>query len=257
MATFVTADWVAARLGKPEFLVIDTRSAMRYLMGHLKSAVSLPQGKILDAQARLVPVDQLGALFGSIGLGDRETPVLYDGYDGRNAAMVAWAMEYLGRDDVHVMDVVFDQWKNQRREIFYRPVPTEAHRFTPRANPSVRASLAEVSGASGLQLVDTRSREEYLGETETDERPGHIPGAVNIVWQELVGQDGQLTCSQEKARRVLDEAGISQNEPIVAYCKVGARAAVAYLAFRRLGYDVRLYDGSYAEWERSGQPVEK
>ena len=257
MATFVTADWVAARLGKPEFLVIDTRSAMRYLMGHLKSAVSLPQAKILDAQTRLLPVDQLGALFGSVGLDDRQIPVLYDGYDGRNSAMVAWAMEYLGRDDVHVMDVVFDQWKEQEREVFYRPVPTEARRFTPRTNPSVRASLAEVSGASGLQLVDTRSREEYKGETETDERPGHIPGAVNIVWQELVGQDGQLICSEEKVQKVLDEAGISQNEPIVAYCQVGARAAVAYQAFRRLGYDVRLYDGSYAGWEQSGQPVEK
>lgn len=257
MAAFVTADWVAARLGKPEFLVIDTRSAMSYLMGHLKSAVSLPQAKILDAQFRLLQVDQLGALFGSVGLGDREMPVLYDGYDGRNAAMVAWAMEYLGRDDVHVMDVVFDQWKEQEREVFYRPVPQESRRFTARVNPSVRASLAEVSGASGLRLVDTRSREEYRGETETDERPGHIPGAVNIVWQELVGQDGQLTCSEEKARRVFYEAGISQNEPIVAYCQVGARAAVAYLTFRRLGYDVRLYDGSYAEWERSGQPVEK
>lgn len=257
MVTFVTADWVAGRLGNPQFLVIDTRSAMRYLMGHLKSAVSLPQAKILDAQSRLLPVDQLGTLFGSVGLGDREIPVLYDRYDGRNAAMVAWAMEYLGRDDVHIMDVVFDQWKDQKREVFYRPVPTEARRFTPGTNPSVRASLAEVSGASGLRLVDTRSREEYRGETETDARPGHIPGAVNIVWQDLVGQDGQLTCSEEKVRQVLGEAGISQKEPIVAYCQVGARAAVAYLAFKRLGYDVKLYDGSYAEWERTGQPVER
>jgi thiosulfate/3-mercaptopyruvate sulfurtransferase len=257
MAAFVTADWVAARLEEPQFLVIDTRSAMRYLMGHLKSVVSLPQAKILDSQLRLLPLDQLGALFGSVGLGDRETPVLCDGYDGRNAAMVAWAMEYLGRDDVHVMDVVFDQWKGQGREVFYRPVPTEVRNFTPRVNPSVRASLAEVSGASDLRLVDTRSREEYRGETETDERPGHIPGAVNIVWQKLVGQDGQLTCSDEITRQVLTEAGIGENEPIVAYCQVGARAAVAYQAFRRLGYDVRLYDGSYAEWERSGQPVEQ
>lgn len=257
MAAFVTADWVAGRLGNPEFLVIDTRSAMRYLMGHLKSAVSLPQTKILDAQSRLLPVDQLGALFGSVGLGDREIPVLYDRYDGRNAAMVAWAMEYLGRDDVHIMDVVFDQWKDQKREVFYRPVPTETRRFTHGTNPSVRASLAEVSGASGLRLVDTRSREEYKGETETDARPGHIPGAVNIVWQELVGQNGQLTCSEEKVRQVLGEVGISQNEPIVAYCQIGARAAVAYLAFRRLGYDVKLYDGSYAEWEHAGQPVER
>ena len=262
MATFVAADWVALRLGAPGFLALDTRPAMRYLMGHLNSAVSLPQRKMLDAQGRLLPVAELAELFGAAGLGDQETPVLYDSYDGRNSAMVAWALEYLGRDDVHVMDVVFDEWRAQGREIFYRPVQPEARRFTANVNPGVRASLADISGETGLKspglkLIDTRSREEYNGETEVDKKPGHIPGAINIVWQELVGHNGQLVCSPEKARQVFNAANLSKNDRIVAYCKVGARAAVGYLALKRLGYDVRLYDASYAEWEQSGLLVEK
>ena len=257
MATFVPSDWVAERLDSAEFLVIDTRSAMRYLMGHLKSAVSIPQRKMMDSRARLLPLEDLASLFGAAGLGDEVTPVLYDGYDGRNVAMVAWALEYLGRDDAYIMAVTYDDWKSQGHEVFYRPVSPEARKFTARVNPAVRASLADISGEPDLKLVDSRSREEYRGESDADEKPGHIPGAVNIVWQELVGQDGHLICSEEKARQVFDAAGINQNDSIVAYCKVGARAAVGYCAFKRLGYNVRLYDGSYAEWEQSGLPVEK
>ena len=262
MTNFVSADWVQEHLGAPGFLVIDTRFSMRHLMGHLRSAVNVPPPKLREGEGKLLQSEGLARLFGEAGLGDEQTPVLYDGYDGRNSAMVAWTLEYLGRNDVHIMDVVYDEWKAQGREVLYRPVQPEARQFTARVNPAVRANLSDISGAldskpPGLKLIDTRSREEYNGETDIDEKPGHIPGAINITWQDLVGQDGQLVCSEDKVRQALEEAHISERDRLVAYCKVGVRAAVGYLAFKRLGYDVRLYDGSYAEWERSGLPVEK
>ena len=256
MTTFVSADWVAERLGNSEFLVIDTRYSMRHLMGHLKSAVNVPPPKLRDSQGKLLTAEDFSQLFGAAGLGDGRTPVLYDGYDGRNSAMVAWVLEYLGRDDVHIMDIVYDEWKSQGREVLYRPVPRAPRDFTPRINPAVRASLDDVSKAVGVKLVDTRSREEYDGQGETDEKPGHIPGAINVVWQDMVGEDGKLVCSDEKARQIFEAANIKPSDSVVAYCKIGARAAVGYLAFKRLGYDVRLFDGSYAEWEKSGLPVE-
>ena len=42
MATFVSADWVEEHINRPGYLIIDPRSAMRYLMGHLRGAVSVP-----------------------------------------------------------------------------------------------------------------------------------------------------------------------------------------------------------------------
>ena len=72
-----------------------------------------------------------------------------------------------------------------------------------------------------------------------------------------MGADGQLQCEPEAAHQVLQAANISKDDQIVTYCKVGARAAVGYQALKRLGYNVRLYDASYAEWEQSGLPVEK
>ena len=272
MTTFVSTEWVSERVATPGSLIIDTRSAMRYLMGHLRGAVSLPLRKLTGPTGRLLDPDALAAAFGSVGLGDHETPILYDGTDGRNAAMMAWCLEYLGRNDVHVMEVVFDNWKAEGREVLYRPVPTEARQFTPNVNQSVRAGLSDVSATlpvipekagitpgsgGGLKLLDVRSKEEYNGESEADEKPGHIPGAVNVVWQELVGADGQLQCPPDVARQALQAANIGPDDEIVTYCKVGARAAVGYQALKRLGYNVRLYDASYAEWEQSGLPVEK
>ncbi len=256
MTTFVSTEWVSERVGTPGFLIIDTRFSMRHLMGHLRGAVSLPLRKLTGPTGRLLAPGELASVFGSVGLGSHETPILYDGTDGRNAAMMAWCLEYLGRDDVHTMEVVFDNWKGEGREVLYRPVSTEARQFTANVNPAIRAELADVS-TGGLKLVDVRSKEEYNGESEADEKPGHIPGAVNVVWQELVGADGQLQCEPEAARQALQAANISKDDQIVTYCKVGARAAVGYQALKRLGYNVRLYDASYAEWEQSGLPVEK
>ena len=256
MAILVSPDWVEERLDDPGFVTIDTRFSMRHLMGHLKSDVNVPPPRLRDSEGQLLSPDSLSQLFGGVGLGDQVTPVLYDGYDGRNVAMVAWALEYLGRDDVHIMGVFFDCWKDQGREIFYRPVAAAPRQFTARVNPALRASIDDISSGLNLKLVDTRSQEEYHGETDADEKPGHIPGAVNIVWQNLIGEGGQLLCSQEKMEHYLAEAGISQGDRIVTYCKVGARASVGYLAFQQLGYDVAVYDASYAEWEKSGLPVE-
>ena len=138
MATFVTADWVAERIGQPDYLIIDPRSAMRYLMGHLRGRSAYPSRSCKRPDGKLGPPDQLAAAFGDAGLGDDVTPVLYDHQDGRNAAMAAWVLEYLGRDDVHIMDLRYEAWKDAGREVLYRPVPRAAI-YVHRLNPAIRA----------------------------------------------------------------------------------------------------------------------
>ena len=256
MATFVSADWVSDHIGRPGHLIIDPRSAMRYMMGHLRGAVSVPFKKLQGPDGRLGQPDQLAAAFGEAGLGDGITPVLYDHQDGRNAAMVAWVLEYLGRGDVHIMDLLYDAWKDQGREVIYRPVPTEAKLFSPCLNPSVRATMNEVANPGGTRLLDTRSPEEFRGQTEMDHCPGHIPGAVNLPHSEMAGADGNLLIEPDLLRQRLAAAGITPRDPVVAYCRSGVRASLAYLSMQEAGYTVRLYDGSYAEWMDSGHPVE-
>ena len=263
MATFVSADWVEENIlrqahdeGRPGYLLVDPRSAMRYLMGHLRGAVSVPLKKLQDEQGRLRPPEELAETFAAAGLGDNVTPVLYDGSDGRNAAMHAWILEYLGRDDIHIMDLLYDHWKEQGREVLYRPVATEARSFTPNVRAAVRASVDDAAEPGEAKLLDTRSAEEYHGEVEIDQRPGHIPGSIHLAWSELAGEGGRLLIEEERLQQALMSVGISPDDSVIAYCRSGLRASLPYLAMKQAGYDVRLYDGSYVEWMMSGNPVE-
>ena len=256
MVTFVSADWVSEHIGSPGYLIIDPRSAMRYLMGHLRGAVNVPFKKLQGTDGRIGQPEQLAAAFGEAGLGDDVTPVLYDHQDGRNAAMAAWVLEYLGRNDVHVMDMLFETWKDEGREVLYRPVPTEPRVLTPRLNPSVRVLMSDLAADGVSKILDTRTPEEYLGQTEMDHRPGHIPGAVNLPHSEMAGAGGRLLIEPDLLNRRLAAVGVMPDDTVVAYCRSGVRASLAYLSMQQAGYDVRLYDGSYAEWMDSGNSVE-
>jgi thiosulfate/3-mercaptopyruvate sulfurtransferase len=256
MFSLVSADWVQQRLESPDVLLIDPRSPVRYMAGHPKNAVNLPVSKSRDAQGALLSPEELARWVGAAGLDEGQTSVLYDNSDGRNAAMLAWILLYLGRRDVCLMSVGWEKWVAEGREVFYRPVKPAPRTFGAQVRPEIRATLDELRIAADGRAIDFRSRDEFTGKLDTEGRPGHIPGAVNIVWQELAGQDGQLLARRERLEEIFSASGIGPNEKVIAYCRSGARAALGFLALAELGWNVSLYDGSYAEWARSGMPVE-
>lgn len=264
MVVFVSADWVEANLDAPGRLLVDPRGPMRYMQGHLRGAVNLPAARLFGREGKLLSEYELAEFFGSVGLGNDTALTLYDGGDGRNAAMAAWTLEYLGYTDISIMDIFFEEWAAQGRAKFYRPVRPTANQFTPQVNPQVRVALEEVAAnlpaataaAGPVKLLDLRSAAEYAGMPDLDERPGHIPGAVNLPWQELVdGSSGYLKPAAE-LRELLTARDINAGDRVIAYCRSGIRAAVGWLALQQLGMAVRLYDGSYLEWSKRGMAVE-
>ena len=256
MAIVVTAQWLEAQRDTPTLVLLDPRRPMRYLQGHLKGAVNLPAYKAFDAEGKLLPDDHLQRWIGAAGLDDQTIPVIYDSYDGQNGAMLAWLLEYFGRSDVHMLSVFYERWVADGHEVFYKPVTPMPRAFTAHVNPRLRMAIDDLRREPGLKLIDFRSREEYTGQQDRDGKPGHIPGAVNIVWRDLIGPRQELLASPEKIQQLVSAVGIQPGDTIVAYCRLGMRAAVGYLALQQAGYDVRLYDRSYAEWARSGLPVE-
>jgi thiosulfate/3-mercaptopyruvate sulfurtransferase len=256
MATLVTAQWVEQHLDAGHILLLDPRRPMRYLQGHLKNAVNLPIYKAFDTEARLLPDEPLQHWIGTAGLDDQMTPVVYDSFDGQNGAMLVWLLEYFGRSDVQLLNVFFERWVAEGREVFYKPVPSTSKTFTAQLNPQIRATIDDVRHGSSLKLIDFRSREEFTGEQDRDGKPGHIPGAVNIVWRDLVDPRLKKLASPETIQDLASAAGIEPGDRLVGYCRLGMRAALGYVALQQAGYEIQLYDRSYAEWARSGLPVE-
>jgi len=256
MVTFVSADWVAEQIDSPDVLLLDPRRPMKYLQGHLKNAVNLPIFRAFGADGKLLSPDELARWIGAAGLDASKTPVIYDSPEGQNGTMLAWILEYLGRPDVHLLNVFYERWVAEKREVFYKPVEAVLRTFTPRVNPQVRVTLDDLRAGPKGKLIDFRSKEEYTGERDMDGKPGHLPGAVNIVWRDLNGPAQTVLASREKIAQLLTSAGVSLGDQLVAYCRSGPRASLGYLALRQYGYSVCLYDGSYAEWARSGLPVE-
>jgi thiosulfate/3-mercaptopyruvate sulfurtransferase len=258
MPKFVSREWVAAQLGKTGFWLVDPRRPMKYLSGHLPGAVNLPVYTAFGSDGRLLRPELLAELMGGAGASDNSAPIIYDSPEGQNAAMLAWILEYLGHDDVQIMDAFFEVWKAEGREVLYRPVGTSRRKFTVQLNPSVRATLDDLRESSSIRFVDFRSREEFGGERALgDDPPGHIPGAVNIVWRELGIPTERLLKPADVLARIVEDAGVKAGDKVVTYCRSGPRAALGYLALRQLGADVRLFDGSFAQWSQAGLPVEK
>ena len=153
MAVFVSAKWVEERVDSPTILLLDPRRPMKYLQGHIKNAVNLPVFKAFDAEAKLLPEDNLQQWVSAAGLDAQTIPVIYDSYDGQNGAMLAWILEYLGRTEVHVLNIFFARWAAENHEVFYKPVTPVAKKFTVSLNPKIRATLDNIRTDPGLRLT--------------------------------------------------------------------------------------------------------
>ena len=251
----VSADWVAKRLDSPDFLVLDPRSAVRYMAGHPKNAVNLSVAKLRDSQGNLLPNERTGAA-------DRQ---------GRpRCASRACDLRQCGRAQCRLSCMDADlSWPrrcacdgeflgtvDRRRTRGVLPARTSEQReFVANPRSELRTSLQAMQQAAGAKRIDLRGADEFSGKTDLDERPGHIPGAVNLPCQEM-GAAGRLLKPNEQLEELFLSHGISSNDCAIAYCRTGVRAALGFLALAQLGFKVSLYDGSYAEWARSGLPVE-
>lgn len=107
--------------------------------------------------------------------------------------------------------------------------------------------LKTLSSDKGV-VVDARLQRFYDGEPTGNPRDGHITGAKNIPYTEMVNAENQF----KEVSELTPYFAVTpdKNKEIVAYCFIGQTASVVYMAGRILGYNMKVYDGSLQEWSR-------
>jgi thiosulfate/3-mercaptopyruvate sulfurtransferase len=123
----------------------------------------------------------------------------------------------------------------------------------PPSNKLVNAEWILVRlGHDGLSLVDARPDDEFSGADNGlggRVNPGHIPGAKQLYWEDLVeSRERPVFHPAEELARLFVAAGADPSDTVVTYCQVGLRASVNYMIARMLGYDTLFFDGSWRDW---------
>lgn len=259
----VSTDWLADHMKDPQLVILhigDKRA--NYDAGHIPGARFIALEKLATERRglrnELPPLAALERLFAQAGVDDQSRVVLYGDLGGLAAARAYWTLDYLSHGDrAALLDGGLEKWRAEERPVVNVAPKIVRGKFTAKVNRRVLATMDDVRQivkTRSATLVDARPAKEYDGDTPVDilPRAGHIPGAKDLYWQELIENkdDPQLKPAPEMRQRFA-QAGASLDRKIVTYCRTGVQAAFDYFVAKYLGYDVALYDGSFQEWSNA------
>ncbi len=267
----VSADWAEQNLSTDSVVFVEVdEDTSAYDGGHIQGAVKLDWKTDLQDQVRrdFVNTEQFGDLLSSRGISNDDTVVLYGGNNNWFAAYAYWYFKLYGHKDVKLLDGGRKKWELDGRPLSTDAVSREATTYKA-SDPdlSIRAFRDEVVDAIGSKnLVDVRSPDEFSGKIlapahlpqEQSQRPGHIPGAINVPWSKAANEDGTFRSDDELAE-LYKEAGLDGEKDTIAYCRIGERSSHTWFVLKEiLGHqNVKNYDGSWTEYgSLIGVPIE-
>lgn len=263
----VSVEWLKERLGAPDIRVIDGTlfppgdgrdPRAGYFESRIPGAVFFDIEEIADLSSdlphMLPPPEKFASRVRKLGIGDGSKVVIYDQVGLFSAARVWWTFRVMGASDVHVLDGGLPAWRAAEGPLEDGPplAPTERH-FTVRRRADLVRSLEDmrrlVETGKG-QIVDARPAGRFSG-AQDEPRPGlrrgHMPGARNVCFKDLLEADGRMR-SPAAIAQSFEGAGLDVKKPMVTTCGSGITAAVLALGLARLGVEAAVYDGSWAEW---------
>ncbi|AMW18455.1 MULTISPECIES: sulfurtransferase [Mycobacteroides] len=267
----VSAQWAQDNLSAPNTVFVEVdEDTSAYDVGHIEGAVRLDwKTDLQDAVKRdFVDQQQFSKLLSDKGISNDDTVVLYGGNNNWFAAYAYWYFKLYGHQDVKLLDGGRKKWELDGRALSTDTVSRPATSYQAAApDNSIRAFRDEVIAAIGAKnLVDVRSPDEFSGKIlapahlpqEQSQRPGHVPGAINVPWSKAANEDGTFKSDEELAKLYAD-AGLDGEKETIAYCRIGERSSHTWFVLQELlGHqNVTNYDGSWTEYgSLVGAPIE-
>jgi thiosulfate/3-mercaptopyruvate sulfurtransferase len=264
----VSPAWLDAHLHDPGVRVVEVDVSRRaYDEWHIAGAVLWNvYADLKDADYRLAGAAATQRLFARSGIRPDSTVVFY----GYAPAMGFWLMKLYGHADVRILDCSRDTWQRGDHPRSAAAAEPAATGYTlGRQDDQLRAGHAAVRAAiadPGATLLDVRTQAEYRGERfwpsggmEPGGQAGRVPSAVHQPIDDLYDDRGAFRPGTD-LRQVFYAVDPGRAGELITYCTIGGRASTAWFALTYLlGHEnVRVYDGSWAEWGRmTGTPIER
>jgi len=272
MGPLVSTEWLAAELGAPDLVVFDCTKYLpnepldgltEYRKAHIPGArffdIDLVADQDTDLPHMVPTAGRFAKLVGALGVSNGSRVVFYDQKGLASAARGWWMMGLFGHDRAAVLDGGLPKWRGEGRavEAGDPPAPTAAT-FRPDFRAERLAGIGDMMRhvASGDALIlDARAAGRFTGavpEPRPGMRSGHMPGAANVPYTDLLNADATFR-DPAALRARFTQAGADGTKPVITSCGTGVTACILTLGLTVAGLPAgRVYDGSWTEW--GGRP---
>lgn len=249
-------------------LIWDTRDEATFRKGHIPGAVNIGNAndELRDANNEdYLPVAQLEKILGAAGIDPAREIVVYGQRGATNAYFALLTLQQFGARKATIYHDGIDGWRAAGQPIATAPTPPTPVTLKLKPVQGVTTDTRQMLAAlerPDVQIIDVRTPKEFRGEDIRALRGGHIPGAVNIPYeQNWVDPEVMAKMRRGEIRDTLGMRLRGQDElralyakfdparETIVYCNSGVRAAETATVLKELGFrDVKVYDPSWIGW---------
>jgi thiosulfate/3-mercaptopyruvate sulfurtransferase len=263
MNRLIEPDQLQQTLATENALLVHVGDQASYLRGHIPGAVLVTPAQLVSgvppATGRLPEVARLNDLFAGLGYQRELAIIAYDDEGGGWAGRFLWTLDVIGHGHWGYLNGGLHAWNQAGNSLVtepHTPTPTDVALTIDRGPIAEVGDILAALDDGGTCIWDVRSRAEYAGTKLAAKRGGHVPGAVNLDWLELMDSDRGLRL-REGLEALLAAQGIDRSRPLITYCQTHHRSGLSYLVARLLEFPApRAYHGSWSEWgNRDDTPI--
>ncbi len=262
----VSPQWLNENRKDPDLVVIYTGFVVKsdFDREHIEGSRFLwPEWLAFNTpEANMVSADAKAAtkVLQDLGINKNSKVVIcHRGGDVTIASRMFLSLENYGIKEVYYLNGGLEAWKKAGYPVTNKPSVFKKGNFVATDN-GLLVSKEYVQNALQTQtaeIVDARIKRFYDGDPTGNPRDGHITGAKNIPYPDMVDSTNKIK-SDEVLQKNFAVVVPNKEKEVVVYCFIGQTASVDYLVGRSLGYKMKLYDGSMQEWSRDEKlPMEK
>lgn len=243
----------------------DVRAPGEYAKGHIPGAINIGAAGVVLRNPNtedFLPIAQLEKILGAGGLDPAKEIIIYAARGNAAAYFGLYTIQHFGGKRAHVYHDGIDGWRAAGHAVSTnapKPVPVT---LALKPDPAVLVTTDQFVSATrraGVQIVDARTVGEFSGNDIRAIRGGHVPGAINIPYEQNWADPD--TAQKLTRKQVADNSGMSlkaeaelrklyaaldPDKETLVYCQSGVRAAQTATVLTQLGFkNVKVYDASW------------